>query len=218
MQALIFANGRAHDGPMVRRTLAVVKEKAPLVIAADGGARVARSYGLAVQTVVGDMDSLSVAELAELEAQGVELRQHPAEKDENDLELALKLAVERGANWIRILGALGGRLDQTLANIYLLALPELRGLDVQLVSRSQAAWLLYPGEHNIAGEIDDTLSLLPLSGAVTDIHTENLYYPLRGETLSFGPARGISNVLTAPQAALRFSDGLLLIVHTLGKA
>ncbi len=36
--ALIFANGDVNDGPMVRRALAAASE--PLVLAADGGARV----------------------------------------------------------------------------------------------------------------------------------------------------------------------------------
>ncbi len=202
---------------MVRRTLKTVTPDT-LLVAADGGARLAAEFAVSLQTVVGDMDSLNEAELVELKAKDVELLRHPAEKDENDLELALKLAVERGATWIRILGALGGRLDQTLANIYLLALPELRGLDVQIVSGSQSTQLLYPGEHTLAGAINDTVSLLPVSGPVTDIHTDKLYYPLQGESLAFGPARGISNVMTAPQAQVRFSTGLLLVVHTLGKA
>ena len=202
---------------MVRRALDAVSGNA-LAVAADGGARIAHAFGVSLDMVVGDMDSLSAAELRELEAQGVELWRHPVEKDENDLELALKLVAERGATWIRILGALGGRLDQTLANIYLLALPDLQGLDVQIVSGSQASRLLYPGEHILSGELDDTISLLPISGEVSGIYTENLYYPLRNESLSFGPARGISNVMTAPQASVRFREGLLLIVHTLGRA
>jgi thiamine pyrophosphokinase len=45
-----------------------------------------------------------------------------------------------------------------------------------------------------------------------------LYYPLRGETLAFGPARGISNVMTAAHAQITTSEGTLLLVHTEGRA
>ncbi|MEL6273454.1 MAG: thiamine diphosphokinase, partial [Chloroflexota bacterium] len=80
----------------------------------------------------------------------------------------------------------------------------------------QQLWLARPGEHHINGEANDTLSLIPLSGDVENIRTENLYYPLSGETLRFGPARGMSNVLTTSTATVSFDAGLLLIVHTYG--
>lgn len=215
-KALIFANGRTHDGPVPRRAI----EQAPdaLVIAADGGARVAQEYGLSVHAVIGDMDSLEPDELAKLAANGADVRRYPLEKNETDLELALLWTAEQGLNWIRIFGAMGGRLDQTLANIYLLALPALRDLDVRLVSRAQESWLLYPGTHVIQGTSGDTVSLIPMNGEAHGIQTENLYYPLRRETLAFGPARGVSNIMSADEAQVTFEDGLLLVVHTIGRA
>ena len=64
MDALIFANGEIDDGEMVRRAL----DHAPdaLIVAADGGVRVAAHYGLRVDTVIGDMDSLPADDLAAL--------------------------------------------------------------------------------------------------------------------------------------------------------
>src|SRR5690606_22671608 len=106
----------------------------------------------------------------------------------------------------------------TLANMYLLALPSLRDCDVRLVSRAQAAWLWYPGTHTLEGTAGDTVSLIPLDGPVSGIHTENLYYPLNGERLTIGPARGISNVMQGDTAQVSFDGGLLLVVHTLGRA
>src|SRR5690606_26406959 len=112
---------------MSRRVIA--DAEGALTIAADGGVRVARDYGVPLQAVIGDMDSVEAHELDTLGASGVEILRYPPEKNETDLELALMLAAERGADWIRVLGAMGGRLDQTLANIYLLALPALRDRD-----------------------------------------------------------------------------------------
>jgi thiamine pyrophosphokinase len=216
VQALIFANGRTHDGPVPRRILAETTDA--LVIAADGGVRVAQDYAVPVQVVIGDMDSVDEGALDRLRAAGTEILRYPVEKDETDLELALLWAREQGASWIRIFGGMGGRLDQTLANIYLLALPQLRDCDVRLVSHAQEAWLLYPGRHEIRGAAGDTVSLLPFNGAVEAVQTENLYYPLVNETLVFGPARGISNVMESDEAVISFRAGLLLVVHTVGKA
>lgn len=215
--AVIFANGAARRGAYVERALAAVES--PLVIAADGGARMAaEAFGLTPDVILGDMDSLSPGEVAAFEAQGVEVLPYPPKKDETDLEIALKWAVQRGATTIRVIGALGRRIDQTFGNVYLLALPELEHTDTRLVSGEQQLRLLRPGTHTVHGAPGDTLSLIPLTAEVTDIYTENLHYPLTGETLRFGPARGISNVLDDACVTITFASGLLLIVHTLGRA
>ena len=215
-QALIFANGRLAAGPLLRQTRAEMPQA--LVIAADGGARLARSCGLAVDVVIGDMDSIDAQTLEELEEAGAQLLRHPPDKDETDLELALKWAMSQGISCLRVFGALGGRLDQTLANVSLLALPQLRDCDVQLLDGSQRAWLLRPGAHELAGSTGDTISLLPLHGPVRGIVSEGLHWELRDEALLPGPARGISNLLTGARASLRFTEGLLLIVRTQGRA
>jgi thiamine pyrophosphokinase len=214
--ALIFANGETADGPMVRQALAWAGDA--LLIAADGGARVAQHYGLRVDVVIGDMDSLSPDELETLRAQGSAVRQYPEEKNETDLELALHYAADQGAGRVRILGGVGGRLDQTLGNIYLLALPILTDRDVRLVADAQETWLLRPGHNVIAGAPGDTVSLIPISGTVEGVRTANLYYPLREETLAFGPARGLSNVMQTDEAHVWVGAGRLLVVHTIGRA
>lgn len=216
MQALIFANGDLNPGPLVDRALQ--DADGALVIAADGGARHILALGLAPQMVIGDMDSLSEAELAHCAVLGATILRYPPAKDETDLELALLYAAARDVETVRVIGAMGGRLDQTLANILLLTLPALRGRDVRLVAGRQAAWLLWPGQYRLDGQTGDTLSLIPLGGEAVGVATDGLAYPLRNETLLFGPARGISNVFSADAATVRFSAGMLLVVHTLGRA
>jgi thiamine pyrophosphokinase len=189
-----------------------------LIIAADGGARIARKFGFTPNVVIGDMDSISPEELNDLQAKGAEIHRYPAEKDETDLELALLYAVEKDIQWIRVLGAIGGRFDQTLANVYLMALPQLTDCDIALVADNQMIRLFRSGEHILHGQIGDTISLIPISGDVTNISTENLKYRLKNETLHFGPARGISNVMESKTAHVRFDDGWLLCVHTEGRA
>ncbi len=213
---VIFANGELNDGPLVRRALA--EAQSGLAVAADGGARLARACGARLDAVIGDLDSLTAAEVAALRASGATVLSYPEEKDETDLELALLWAVEQGAAWIRVIGGIGGRFDQTISNLHLLALPALRGCDARLVAGVQQTWLLYPPEGVIEGAPGDTVSLLPLSGRAVGVRTDGLRYPLHGETLALGPARGVSNVLAEAQARVRLQEGVLLVVHTLGKA
>ena len=205
LKVLLFANGELKHGAMVKRLLASLDT--PLVICADGGALHARALGFAPHAIIGDLDSLTQEQVARFRAERAEIIQHPREKDETDLELALRYCQRIGAKSIHILGALGGRFDQTMANILLLALPEIRDIDISLADGDQIIRLLQPGEHRVSGAPGDTISLLPLSAAANGITTRGLKYPLRKETLRLGPARGISNVMLEASAAIEFARG-----------
>lgn len=214
--ALVFANGELIDGPAVQAALHPPAD--PLIIAADGGARLALECGLIPQVVVGDMDSLMPSELKVLEARGAVIERYSVHKNETDLELALLAAVARQVQEIRIFGSLGNRIDQEIANIYLLMLPALAGFDVRIVSGAQTLWLIGPGRHVLHGAAGDTVSLLPIGGDAVGVVTEELFYPLRAETLFMGPARGVSNVMNGAEAWVTLAEGHLLVVHTIGRA
>ena len=207
MRAIIIANGQIHDGDFYRSLVAPTD----LIICADGGASNAIALGLQPQVVIGDLDSLDSNLQAQLEADGCQVLAHPARKDETDLELALYYALEHGVDEILILGALGGRIDQTLANVLLLALPGLRSIRAKILDGRQEVFLIRD-EALVEGQMGDILSLLPLTEQVTGIYTEGLEYPLKNGTLYLGPARGVSNTLTTPQARVRIGQGLLLAV------
>lgn len=208
MRALIFANGELLLPP--KKGLVYSTD---LIIAADGGTRHTAALGLTPHVVIGDLDSLPADTREALEAAGVELISFPSRKDETDLELALGYAVRAGADEILILGALGGRLDQTIANLMLLALPELEGVNVQVINGPQTAFLIRD-EAIIKGSPGDTVSLIPWGGDAFGISTEGLEWPLHDEPLYFGPARGVSNVLISEQACIRVRRGVLLCVVT----
>lgn len=216
LSALIFANGDFNNGKAVQKALALPEPR--LIIAADGGLKLVNRLKLTPTLIIGDMDSVSRQALKRAAAQQVEIAKYPAAKDETDLELALIAAAKHDAQIIRIIGAVGNRQDQTLGNVYLLTLRELRKRDVRMVSHDQTTWLAQHGTTVVTGNPGDTLSLLPLAGNVKGIFTEGLEYPLNGETLHFGPARGMSNVLLGNEARISFEGGLLLLVHTEGRA
>jgi len=213
-KTIIFANG----DPPTANDIARCWRPGDRIVAADGGARHALALGLTPQIVVGDMDSVDEETRRQLDRQKCRLVRHPAEKDETDLELALLLAADEGAAEIFILGALGGRLDQLLANVLLLTLPQLDGLSVRLITDNQQAFVVRGGEQTaVAGQVGDTLSLIPLIGDAQGVYTQGLKWPLTGDTLRAGPARGVSNVIVAAPAHVQLARGLLLVVHSAAK-
>lgn len=210
MHVILFAGGTVQEGSAVEQALASGK----LIIAADSGAQTALRYGYVPAFVVGDLDSLPQATLKELEEAGCQVVAAQEEKDETDTELAIELALRQGATRITLLGALGGdRFEHTFANLLLLSAYE--DTPLEIVDGHSRGWLLRgPGTASIEGQPGDLLSLFPLMASAEGVSTENLYYPLRAETLRFGRPRGISNVFLTQHANVSLSKGLLLVVHT----
>ncbi len=202
MRTVIFAGGTLRQGSGVRQALST----AQLIIAADRGAQTALHHGVVPAIVVGDLDSLALP-VQELEARGCELVQAPVEKNETDCELAIQIALERGASSITLLGGLGGaRFDHTLANVFLLV--GFASVPICIVDGAMACWLLQgPGKTSLDGQVGDLVSLFPMTAAAHGVKTQHLYYPLRNETLYFGKPRGVSNVLAQPHAEVELAQG-----------
>ena len=209
MHTVIAANGEMQDDARLRG----IWRDADLRGAANGGAVNARQHlARAPHVLIGDLDSLDDATRAWCEQARVETIRHPRDKNETDLELALDLAMTRGATEITILGALGGRFDQMLANVLLLVKPAQAHIAARIAGADFDAWLVWE-RATIRGCIGETVSLIPLTERVEGIVTEGLLYPLRNETLHLGAARGISNELIAERAEVACARGLLLVVH-----
>jgi thiamine pyrophosphokinase len=210
MRVIIIAGGQADPDTNWQRWV----RPGDLVLGADGGASQALAWGLVPHVVVGDMDSLPEPERADLEARGCRFVIHPRAKDETDLELALGYAAGQGALDIVILGALGGRLDHTLANILLLALPVLSGLQVRIAAGQQEARLLRGGELlTVEGSAGDLVSLLPLGGDAQGVTTHGLAWVLQNDILRFGSSRGVSNEMVGHTARIKLEKGYVLVVH-----
>jgi len=141
------------------------------------------------------------------------MKVYPTRKDETDLELALKYAVERGAREILVFAALGGRLDQLIANVLLLTLPELNGVEVRIIDGEQMAFLVRQ-QADVRGQPGDVVSLIPIGGDAIGVTTTGLEWGLEDDVLWFGPARGVSNRLTSDRATIEIRQGLLLCVLT----
>ncbi len=210
MRAIIIAAGSADRDSSWERWV----RDGDWIIGADGGAAQALDWGLSPQIVIGDMDSLPSASRASLAARGSCFIEHPRAKDETDLELALLYAVQQGAEEIVILGALGGRIDHTLANMLLLTLPILEGIGVRIVNGDGEILLVRGGETvTFQGSPGDLVSLLPVGGDVLGVTTVGLAWALRGDKLRLGFSRGVSNQMKANEARVTAEQGFLLVVH-----
>lgn len=206
---LIFANGEL---PNIDKARAILKDD-DYIICADGGTRHALALDLKPDLVIGDMDSTEKADLKKLRDDGVSIELFPRDKNETDLELAIERAIELEPKEIIIVAALGGRIDQTLGNIALLADSRLSAFDVRLDDGVEEIFFCrYQLE--VHGGSGDIVSLIPWGGPVHHIQTQGLKWALNDETLHPDRTRGISNEMISNNASIKIGSGLLLVLLT----
>jgi thiamine pyrophosphokinase len=191
---------------------AVAVPAARIVVAADGGLDRAAALGLAVDVVVGDLDSVSGQALERAETDGVRVVRHPEAKDATDLELALDEAVALGAGRVLVVASSGGRLDHLLASLLLLGSDRYAALELDALVGESLVHVLR-GERTLRGRPGELVTLLALGGPAVGVTTDGLEYPLAGETLTAGSSRGVSNVFAQPEVVVRVARGVVLAVR-----
>jgi thiamine pyrophosphokinase len=205
---VIFANGDLPDMQRVRTLL----RPDDFILCADGGTRHVLTLELLPQLVIGDLDSTDNNDLQQLQGAGVQIELFPRDKNETDLELALAHAVELNPGQILIAAALGGRIDQALANISLLSKPQLAARDIRLDDGVEEVFFCR-AQVRVHGGSGDIVSLIPWGSPVHGIQTQGLKWPLKDETLHPDKTRGISNEMLSESATITIGSGLLLVVH-----
>lgn len=205
---IIFANGELPDLEKARTLL----QRDDYIICADGGTRHALALDVKPDLIIGDMDSAEKDQLQKFQEAEASMELFPHDKNETDLELAIHRAVEMNPAQIIIIAGLGGRLDQTLANITLLTDIRLSNIDIRLDDGVEESFLCRD-QVQVSGRTGDIVSLIPWGGAVSEVQTTNLKWPLHRETLYPDRTRGISNEMLGESATISMGSGLLLIVH-----
>lgn len=189
----------------------LIEEKNIFFIAADGGALFLESIGFLPDVIIGDFDSLTEAQYQRYEKLGAKIIKYPVEKNETDGELALQYCQKRGFNNIIIIGFAGGRLDQQLANIFLLeyafrngitAFIKEPGLEMGIIDREKVFFQ----------KIGVGLSLIPLDEKVSGITITGCKYLLESGSLLRYKTRGISNIIEQEKAVITVRKGLLLYI------
>ena len=183
------------------------KQPRPLIIAADGGARALWQQGIKPDMILGDGDSLESDIFPDIVR-----KKYPPAKDFTDGEAAFAYAFLHCAGDIAVLGALGGRIDQEMANILL---PLCYGDSAErfwIVGEDcLASYCL--GDAVINGHPGDILSRVPRTPWVKGIDLTGLAYPLHNYDLAMGSTICTSNVLTEKSCRIIFRQGKALIVH-----
>ncbi len=209
MKAVIFAGAEIKDYGFCQKYISVDT----MIVCCDSGLRHAKALGITPHAMVGDFDSVDEETFEFFKNKGVEIIKFPSHKDETDLELGLDYALNKGAKDITVFGAIGSRMDHTLANChYLLYLLE-KGVMARLVDEKNEVFLI-DKSCILKGGKGDLVSLIPLSMEVKGISTKGLEYSLKDDVLKLnGRLIAVSNVMTEEKAEIEIKEGFLFVMR-----
>ena len=146
--------------------------------------------------------------------EGIEVLKVPAEKDFTDTQMAVKEALERGADELVIIGGLGGRLDHTLSNVSILSeLWKIRVHTVMTDGFNRVRYLnssstLVPRSHF------KYVSVIALSEKLKGVSIEGCKYPLDNATLLKANQYAVSNEILGNCALISLKKGECLIIES----
>lgn len=178
------------------------------IIAADKGYLTVKQMGLIPDITLGDFDSMSRDIPKECEVISVD-----AEKDDTDTMLAVKFALTKGYTDITIVGALGGRLDHTLANIQTLAYIQERGGTGIIIGESDTVELLSKGSYAYPRNDEMYFSIFAYSPYAT-VTTTGTKYDITDYKLSSTFPLGVSNEIIGQECNLCVEDGQIIVIFS----
>lgn len=186
-------------------------------VGVDRGVFTLLSMGIKPTYAFGDFDSVSKEELEIVEGEIHHLHKFAPEKDETDLELALKWAMTQSAEKINIFGATGGRLDHFFANVQLLsqAFSAMRNSEISIIDHKNIIFLKGSGTYTLP-KLDNKkyISFLPFTSTVEKLTLLGFKYSLIDRNISIGSTLCISNELISNYGTYSFSDGILIVVRS----
>jgi len=180
-----------------------------ILICADGGANLAKKLELIPNYIIGDLDSIKKSVYRYYKDLGKTEIIEDTNQDKTDLELAISLAETLNPSELKIFGAVGDRIDHTLANIYCLDKinPEIKST----IFNGKTTIELIKQDKDIIGNKKDILSVIPIS----DVHNLN-YDGLKWNVKNLNTKSGwfgLSNKFEKNKANISFSKGKILVIR-----
>lgn len=198
--ALIIANGASCD----RELLGQLLEWSPLVIVLDSAMERVMKLDVKVDVLLGDFDRDFDADFYRKSQYPIEIV-HTPDQSKTDLEKAFDYLYERKIPAVNVVWATGKRTDHTITNLTNIVRYREKLKIVILDDHSKVFLLSKRFEKWYTA--NTPISLIPI-GHVTGIHSENLFYPLKNDSLTIGYRTGSSNHVV--------KDGIVIIEHEEG--
>jgi len=194
----------------------IKRKEGDLVIAVDGGYLYSKLLEIAPDLIIGDFDSVTEAEREELSVMKQTDQDRIVElnpcKDDTDTLAALRIGLEKGYRNFHIYGAMGGRLEHTIANIQCLHFLKNHGAKGYIMDAECMLTVIQNETVSFNKNMEGFLSLFSLNGKATGVTIKNMKYPLDQAEITNDFPIGISNEFIGEAGEVTVEEGTLLAV------
>ncbi|HEM3462548.1 TPA: thiamine diphosphokinase [Streptococcus suis] len=193
-------------------------EPADLYVGVDAGSLRLLDHSLPLDWAIGDFDSVTSEELRRIKDQAERFLQAPAEKDDTDLELALKEIFKAYPQaQVRIYGALGGRMDHMMTNLFLAVEPDLATYmeQIELVDSQNIIRFRPAGSHRLS-PIDDMKYISFMPSDQSRLTIRHAKYPLDASNYFFKKCYS-SNEFIDRDIDIQLDKGYVVLIYSKDK-
>lgn len=213
-RAVLIAGGEIFDYEFIRGFIT----EDDYIACADRGIVHCNNMKLSANLWVGDFDSCDYETYRNSDAaSNAETVQLKPEKDQTDTEFALEYLIDTigGFDSILLLGAIGSRMDHTLANIYLLESMAEEGIYMEILNENNRIRLVRDSGVYLEKSVFKYVSIIPVSEIIQGVDCSNgLKYKLSGAIMSRKSTLGVSNEIVGDNAAISVFSGCALIIES----
>lgn len=206
MKALLVSGGKISDFEILNN----IGKNVDYILCADGGTDYCLKADLLPNIIVGDLDSITEFSLKIVKKKEIPIKKFPIKKDSTDTELAIDYLIQKGFKDITILGAIGSRIDHTLANIFLLNKLKSENIAGRIIDSHNIIYLV-DDELTINNKSNCYISIIPISDNGAIVSLEGFEYALCKEKLKFSSTLGISNRIKGSQGYIKIHKGICLV-------
>jgi len=204
MRAFVFSGGEILPEYIEERPL-----EGDIVICADSGYENAQKTGVKIDVLVGDFDSLGV-----IPDDVGEVWQVPAEKNQTDTQLAVDIAIDRGAEEIIIIASTGGRCDHALSNLAILEYLHAKKKIAYIVNGQNRVRFVRDSGVILVRSQYKYFSVITLDAVAKKVSIEGGKYPLKNAKLERGVQFAVSNEITKNAALITVKKGSVYVIES----
>lgn len=183
-----------------------LKGKNDYVIAADGGLLCLQKLKIEPDMIMGDFDSLGFI------PEGDNVIRHEVMKNDTDMMLAVKKALDMGYHKIKIYGGTGGRIDHTFSNAQTMLYASRKGASIEMIDSTNTYHVITDGEIHLTGESQSGFSIFALGGTAHKVNIRDAMYLLHDFELTSDNPIGTSNSFIGKEVTISVEKGSLLII------
>lgn len=191
-----------------------LNNKFDYIIASDRGLEVLDEFDIKPNYIIGDFDSIDKKILNKYINTDIEIKELNPEKDYTDTHMAIKLAIELNSKQITIVGAIGTRIDHTIANIHVLKETLDNNIECKIMDERNEIQLINKRTTLEKEKKYKYVSLIPLTSKVEGLTLKGFKYKLSNETLEIGHSIGVSNEQVEEYAQIDLKEGILILIKS----